>query len=77
MAIPIFGDQRSNGVEIEKMGVGLNLDYNALTEDLLVTTVQTVLNDKSFKETVAQLSDVLTDEIDKYVKNKYIEILKK
>ncbi len=65
MAIPIFGDQRSNGVEIEKMGVGLNLDYNALTEDLLLTTVKKVLNDNSFKEKVAQLSDVLTDEIDK------------
>ncbi len=80
VAIPISFDQAANAYEMEKLGVGIHLDYANLTEDRLLNSLRKVLNDKRYAEKAAQLSDVLTDQIDKYQCNAilwfFVKILK-
>ncbi len=65
VAVPLFADQLVNAIEIEMLGIGVNLQYKTLTVNILVENVRKVLNDKSYQEKINHLSYVLLDEIDK------------
>ena len=65
VAIPIWGDQLANGAEIEKLGIGVNLDYKTLSEAGLLENVQKVLGQKKYQDKIDHLSEILTDEIDR------------
>ncbi len=66
VAIPIWVDQKINGIEIEKLGIGINLNYATINEEILMRSLQKVLKNPSYAERAAELSDILTDQIDKY-----------
>ena len=45
IALPIFGDQDQNGEWIQDKGFGFNLVWEELTEEKLLHSINTILND--------------------------------
>lgn len=63
VAIPVSGDQPINAKEAAKMGFGIALPYNTLTEQDLYHALDRVLHDPQYLEKAQQLGSVLNDQI--------------
>ncbi|XP_050332678.1 UDP-glycosyltransferase UGT5-like isoform X5 [Bactrocera neohumeralis] len=61
VGIPLFGDQPSNMVNVERSGYGLAVDYLTLTEESLNNAIQDVLNNPKYKEAVQTFSRLYRD----------------
>uniref|UniRef100_A0A3Q2NU06 UDP-glucuronosyltransferase n=1 Tax=Fundulus heteroclitus TaxID=8078 RepID=A0A3Q2NU06_FUNHE len=61
VGIPMFGDQPDNMVHMEAKGVALTVNLKFLTTESLRDAVNTVINDKSYKENVMRLSRIHHD----------------
>ncbi|XP_038155689.1 UDP-glucuronosyltransferase 2A2-like isoform X1 [Cyprinodon tularosa] len=61
VGIPIFGDQPENMVHVETKGAAVTVNLNSLNADELRDAVNTVINNKSYKENVMQLSRINHD----------------
>jgi UDP:flavonoid glycosyltransferase YjiC (YdhE family) len=44
VGIPFFMDQRVNAKKFVKRGLGIQLDYNTLTKETVLTAVREILN---------------------------------
>jgi glucuronosyltransferase len=58
---PLFGDQYFNAATMERKGVGIALDLNALTEEMLTKAIEEVLKPK-YKENIHRLRELVYDE---------------
>ncbi|XP_049318044.1 UDP-glycosyltransferase UGT5 isoform X3 [Bactrocera dorsalis] len=61
VGIPLFGDQPSNMVNVERSGYGLAVDYLTLSEESLNNAIQDVLNNPKYKEAVQTFSRLYRD----------------
>ncbi|XP_035999949.1 UDP-glucuronosyltransferase 2A2 isoform X1 [Fundulus heteroclitus] len=61
VGIPMFGDQPDNMVHMEAKGVALTVNLKFLTTESLRDAVNTVINDKSYKENMMRLSRIHHD----------------
>ncbi|XP_047236517.1 UDP-glucuronosyltransferase 2A2-like isoform X1 [Girardinichthys multiradiatus] len=61
VGIPMFGDQPDNMVHMEAKGAALTVSLNFMTTESLRDAVNTVINNKSYKENVMQLSRIHHD----------------
>lgn len=52
IVIPFSADQPTNAEQIEKLGIGVRLDYSDLTIQSLTDTVFFVLNDEQIKQNI-------------------------
>lgn len=48
IGIPLFADQYRNSFMAQNKGVGIKLDKNTLTKDILIDTFRTMINDPRF-----------------------------
>lgn len=65
VGIPMLGDQPSNMRKAEKKGFAISLDFNTLTEEILLNAINKAVNDPSYRQTVKQLSSVFLDQMEK------------
>ncbi|XP_014850773.1 PREDICTED: UDP-glucuronosyltransferase 2A2-like isoform X6 [Poecilia mexicana] len=61
VGIPMFGDQPDNMVHMEAKGAAVTVKLNFMTIESLRDAVNTVINDKSYKENVMRLSKIHHD----------------
>jgi glucuronosyltransferase len=63
IGIPMFGDQVSNMVKAAERGFALPpLEFNDLTEEVLLDAINKALNDRSLRETAQKLSSIFRDQ---------------
>ncbi|XP_043968425.1 UDP-glucuronosyltransferase 2A2-like isoform X2 [Gambusia affinis] len=61
VGIPMFGDQPDNMVHMEAKGAAVTVKLNFMTIESLRDAVNTIINDKSYKENVMRLSRIHHD----------------
>ncbi|CAI5649555.1 unnamed protein product [Oreochromis niloticus] len=61
VGIPIFGDQPDNMVHMKEKGAAVILNLNFITAEDLRDVINTVINDKSYKENAMRLSSIHHD----------------
>ncbi|MED6266736.1 UDP-glucuronosyltransferase 2A1 [Characodon lateralis] len=61
MGIPMFGDQPDNMVHVEAKGTAVTVSLNVMTAESLRDAVNTVINNKSYKENAMRLSRIHHD----------------
>ncbi|CAL4194021.1 unnamed protein product, partial [Meganyctiphanes norvegica] len=62
LALPIFGDQPKNGARIRTAGMGLDLKWEELTEDLLIESLKEIISNTKYQESVNKVSASLKDQ---------------
>ncbi|CAG7730694.1 unnamed protein product, partial [Allacma fusca] len=62
VAMPIFCDQDNNARQAAEKGIAVTLEIAELTEEVLLTAINTVLNDASYAKTARQLSTYFRDQ---------------
>ncbi|CAH2230238.1 jg19992 [Pararge aegeria aegeria] len=63
IGIPMMWDQWYNVNKYVQFNIGLQLDINTLTESNLKDAIETVIQDKSFKENIIKLHSVIHDQL--------------
>ncbi|XP_038155710.1 UDP-glucuronosyltransferase 2A2-like isoform X3 [Cyprinodon tularosa] len=58
VGIPMFGDQADNMVHMEAKGAAVAVNFNSLTTESLRDAVNTVINEKVYKENAMRLSRI-------------------
>ncbi|KAM9811032.1 UDP-glucuronosyltransferase 2A2 [Neosynchiropus ocellatus] len=61
VGIPMFADQPENMVHMEAKGMALTVDLNFMKAEDLTNAINTVINDKSYKENAMHLSRIHHD----------------
>uniref|UniRef100_A0A669DWS2 UDP-glucuronosyltransferase n=1 Tax=Oreochromis niloticus TaxID=8128 RepID=A0A669DWS2_ORENI len=61
VGIPMFGDQPDNMVHMKEKGAAVILNLNFITAEDLRDVINTVINDKSYKENAMRLSSIHHD----------------
>lgn len=64
LAIPIFGDQKTNAAEAVNSGYALSLSFSELTEEKLVKTINELLNCTNYFENAQKRSKIMHDRIE-------------
>jgi len=62
VGIPLAGDQIVNVKESAYKHIGVQVDWHEMTEESLYSGIMTVLEDKSYQDSVSQLSDLIMDQ---------------
>ncbi|XP_042204177.1 UDP-glucosyltransferase 2-like [Homarus americanus] len=63
VAIPVFGDQQKNAMGIMKNGIGVALAWDDLTVDLIINTINEVINNPRYQRNVKQVSKLMRDQL--------------
>ncbi|XP_039276643.1 UDP-glucosyltransferase 2 [Nilaparvata lugens] len=61
IGIPLFADQPGNVKNLVNRGMAIHIDYFNITADTITHAIQTILNDKSFKENAEKVSQTFKD----------------
>ncbi|XP_023937635.2 UDP-glucosyltransferase 2-like [Bicyclus anynana] len=61
IGVPMMWDQWFNADKYVQLKIGLNLDINTLTETKLRNAIETVLDNKKYKENILKLRSVMRD----------------
>ncbi|XP_010776938.1 UDP-glucuronosyltransferase 2A1-like [Notothenia coriiceps] len=61
VGIPLFGDQPHNMVNMKTKGAALSVEFNSMKTEDLRDAVNTVINEKSYKENAMRLSSIFHD----------------
>ncbi|XP_051806445.1 UDP-glucuronosyltransferase 2A2-like isoform X7 [Acanthochromis polyacanthus] len=61
VGIPLFGDQPDNLVHMKAKGAAVTMDLNFMKSEDLTDAINTVINDKSYKENAMRLSSIHHD----------------
>ncbi|XP_042887614.1 uncharacterized protein LOC122263301 [Penaeus japonicus] len=64
LAVPIFGDQPKNGMNIQNNGLGLMLVWEELTVDLIVNSLQEIISNPKYKAKAVEVQGPLRDQPD-------------
>ncbi|XP_037792841.1 uncharacterized protein LOC119588212 [Penaeus monodon] len=64
LAVPIFGDQPKNGMNIQNNGLGLMLVWEELTVELIVNSLQEIISNPKYKARAAEVQGPLRDQPD-------------
>ncbi|XP_042887607.1 UDP-glycosyltransferase UGT5-like isoform X2 [Penaeus japonicus] len=64
VALPVFADQPKNAMNIQRRGVGLALVWEELSVDLIVSSVQEVMNNPKYKRNAEEVMSVVRDQPD-------------
>ncbi|XP_035454997.2 UDP-glucosyltransferase 2 [Spodoptera frugiperda] len=62
IGIPMFGDQWYNVVKYEKLKIGLKLELDTITEEILENAIHKVIDDDSYRRNIEKLRSVMQDE---------------
>ncbi|KAJ8928775.1 hypothetical protein NQ314_018633 [Rhamnusium bicolor] len=61
LTVPIGGDQKLNGARAEMNGIGISLSFSTLTEEKFSDTLNKLLNNPKYRDTVKKRSAFLRD----------------
>ena len=61
VALPIFAEQSANTVRMVRSGFGLSLDFNQFTASELVSVINEVLHNASYRTTTGKASAIMKD----------------
>ncbi|XP_022228116.2 UDP-glucosyltransferase 2 [Drosophila obscura] len=61
VALPIFGDQLGNAVQMQNSGYGVALDLQTITEESLTTALKEVLDNDKYSQTISKFSSLYRD----------------
>ncbi|XP_069163517.1 UDP-glycosyltransferase UGT5-like [Procambarus clarkii] len=64
LALPIHGDQPRNAQNIANKGIGLYLNWDELSADLIVYTIQEIINNSRYKRKIENMSRALKDQVE-------------
>ncbi|XP_076063030.1 UDP-glucosyltransferase 2-like isoform X2 [Oratosquilla oratoria] len=64
LAIPIFADQPKNALRIQEDGFGLSLIWEELTVDLIVNSLEELINNEKYSKNIAKTSIVIRDQME-------------
>ncbi|XP_068216692.1 uncharacterized protein [Palaemon carinicauda] len=64
LALPIFGDQPKNGEKIVNNGLGLSLVWEELSVELIVDSLQEIINNPKYRENAAAVSKLSKDQLE-------------
>ncbi|XP_041972157.1 UDP-glucosyltransferase 2-like [Aricia agestis] len=62
IGIPLFTDQWYNVDKFIRHNIGLRIDLEDLTEDILIKAVDTVIKDESYRENIKRLNRIMQDQ---------------
>ncbi|XP_069996425.1 UDP-glycosyltransferase UGT5 [Penaeus vannamei] len=62
VALPVFVDQPKNAMAIQKHGVGIALVWEELSVDLIVNSIQEVMNNPKYKRNAEEVMRVVRDQ---------------
>ncbi|XP_047491452.1 UDP-glycosyltransferase UGT5-like isoform X1 [Penaeus chinensis] len=62
VALPVFADQPKNAMAIQKRGVGVALVWEELSVDLIVNSIQEVMNNPKYKRNAEEVMSVVRDQ---------------
>ncbi|CAK1589390.1 unnamed protein product [Parnassius mnemosyne] len=62
IGIPMLGDQWYNVEQYTYHKIGLRLDLHTLNEEKLETAITTILNDESYRQNIAHLRKIMSDQ---------------
>nr|XP_027223434.1 UDP-glucuronosyltransferase 2B14-like [Penaeus vannamei] len=62
VALPIFADQPKNAMAIQKHGLGVVLVWEELSVDLIVNSIQEVMNNPKYKRNAEEVMSVVRDQ---------------
>ncbi|XP_043676207.1 UDP-glucosyltransferase 2-like [Vespula pensylvanica] len=63
VVIPFFGDQHFNAKKVLDAGIGLTLNIDTMTEELIVRTITEVVENKTYSHNIKLISAILKDEL--------------
>ncbi|KAL2724038.1 UDP-glucosyltransferase 2-like isoform X1 [Vespula squamosa] len=63
VVMPFFGDQHFNARKILDAGIGLTLNVDTMTEELIVRTITEVVENKTYSHNIKLISAILKDEL--------------
>ncbi|XP_047359561.1 UDP-glucosyltransferase 2-like isoform X2 [Vespa velutina] len=63
IVMPFFGDQHFNAKKILDAGIGLTLNVDTMTEELIVRTITEVVENKTYMHNIKLISAILKDEL--------------
>ena len=61
VGFPFSGDQMYNGKRMEHHGFGIALNIQTITPDILLTTINEIMNNPSYKQKIQQASQIMRD----------------
>lgn len=61
VGIPIFADQKMNVKKFKELGSAIEVDFNTLTKESLVSGIETILNDSQYQNKAKELSKRFKD----------------
>ncbi|ROT79971.1 UDP-glucuronosyltransferase 2C1 [Penaeus vannamei] len=62
VALPVFADQPKNAMAIQKRGVGVALVWEELSVDLIVNSIQEVMNNPKYNRNAEEVMSVVRDQ---------------
>ncbi|XP_064112827.1 UDP-glycosyltransferase UGT5-like isoform X2 [Macrobrachium nipponense] len=63
VVLPLFGDQPSNAAKVIANGWGLSLTFEDLTVDLIISSIEEVINKSKYQENVVKTSRLYKDQL--------------
>ncbi|XP_071537041.1 UDP-glycosyltransferase UGT5-like [Panulirus ornatus] len=63
LVLPVFGDQPRNAMEVVKRGLGLSLRWDEVTVDLLVNSIQELINNPRYARNVRKALELARDQL--------------
>ncbi|XP_052751040.1 UDP-glucosyltransferase 2-like [Galleria mellonella] len=61
IGIPVLGDQWYNVEQYERLKIGLGLQMEELSEEKIKNTIDTVMNDNSYRDNIVKLRSLMSD----------------
>jgi len=62
VGVPFSGDQPVNVKEAVSRNIGVKVDWHDMTEEILETAIQKVINDPIYQTSITKLSDLIMDQ---------------
>ena len=62
--IPVFGDQFSNAKEAERLGIGISIPFQEISEKNLFEAIQSVVYEPRYKLKAAEIGTIAVDQLE-------------
>jgi len=63
LGFPMHGDQQHNAKRLDRKGFGLSMNLHDFTADQLLDNINTILQDKSYKERITKASEIFRSQV--------------
>ena len=64
MFIPVQGDQPANAKEAERLGLGITIPFQEISDENLLQAIQSAINDPRYANKAAEIGAIAVDQIE-------------